>query len=1429
MKRLFAFAFSALLSVTLVAGSQGAPADWESKVDSAVLDAAALGPTDFIVYMSAHADLAPAGRLATKDAKGLFVYDALTTTARMSQAPLVARLAELDVSSTSFWIANSVLVNAGDLALIREVALRSDVEAIYAVGKGELQWPVDVPEGTEAVDVTATVGPSLDWVRADEAWALGYRGQGAVVAGADTGVRWTHSALKTHYRGWDAASGTANHNYNWHNAAGPNAECPTDTASSQPCDDNDHGTHTVGTMVGEDPTKVNQIGMAPEAEWIACRNMSQGFGVVPTYMDCMQWFIAPTDLAGNNPDPSKAPDVVNNSWGCVEVCAPPMLKDMIDASRAAGIFYAVSAGNDNQFFLGLTTACNTINFPLAVYDAAFTVGATNATNDTIASFSSLGPVVDNPVEGVAYRKPDIVAPGVGIRSATAASDTSYANLSGTSMSGPHVAGLVALVISANPELRGHVDTIEQVIRNSAKPLTSNKGCGGDSSTDVPNNVYGWGRIDALAAVQLAVNTDPGPTYTRNLVGLPAQVIDVQKETLLQEHPTTDYSTGSAQLGTTTWRVVKDTGNCCENHLGMSADGRLFDIGGSYVNYSDDRGQSWKSVRPLDPLVNGEGSMAMAPNGDVVAMTWDAYSGDHFVAYKYNAETGEWKTLTNVLHEAFYDRPWLTVVPGPFTDATGKIVPYISMVEGGVLKDPLMVSTDGLLYAEASSITVGDLTNEQVTRYFPISADASFDWIQPIRSAPVTALGGGYAMDGGYLLDPETRQWSPWRLPGNVQPPTYIQIDSAGRIHNLRNLGGDSMEYRISADGGQTWSSATFPFSFAPDSGLLTDFKVNLAAGVSAAAIRRDSQDWLYKFDISGDTAKLLRVYRVGLGDNPSGSNVGALTEPRMDFQTVVIFPDGRVATSFLDSTTFSHPPGSGMLGRITPAMAVEVDTTFDVEPTPTPEPTPSPTPEPTNCLTTNWLDTLEPTPRDGWQVDTAENALDGASPTWAVSEDLSAHSPSHSWYSNDPVLGDKDDRLIAPEQLITSATTLSFWHRFYLEQGFDGGVLEVSTNGGANWLDVTAKGSFSAGGYNGSTASREAWTGGSETARLDEMTQVVVSLGGFVPEGSNVTDALVRFRLMADQLVMGDGWWLDDVEFSNVLDCSQPGPTPTPSPTPTPTPTPALADVTVSDMTTASQKPKEGDPVVINAVITNRGAGAAGASRTEFRLDGDTVLGVVDTPALAPGASATVSVGWDTHGVKGEHVITATADSDGVVVESNESNNVGKLTLTIKGNKVQNSSFEEPDQSGSQPEAWQGSSTGAGETSWEEGGSDGEQSASISGTGGSVLLAGAPDWTSDVIAVTPGEVLDLSVDVATTGVSSAPSVSVAYLGAAGELLSEVTVLTAPLSTDGFTSLTKTLTVPANVTGLQIVLLGFAPTDTHTAGTVTFDNVGLYTH
>ncbi len=264
-------------------------------------------------------------------------------------------------------------------------------------------------------------------------------------------------------------------------------------------------------MVGTGPERAgekNEIGMAPDAKWIACRNMTHGVGAVPTYLECMQWFIAPTNGNGQNPDPSKAPHVVNNSWGCVEVCPPPLLRDALQASRAAGIFYAVSAGNDGGEARCL---CLQLDLPPARPVPGGVLRRRDDVDDGLDR-GLLEPRPDAPRRPAEPARPHQAEHlGAGrhdIRSALRANDSAYGSLSGTSMAGPHVAGLVALIISANPALAGNVDRIEDIIEQTAVRKTTTEMCGLDSPTQVPNNTYGWGRIDALAAVQQAVAERP---------------------------------------------------------------------------------------------------------------------------------------------------------------------------------------------------------------------------------------------------------------------------------------------------------------------------------------------------------------------------------------------------------------------------------------------------------------------------------------------------------------------------------------------------------------------------------------------------------------------------------------------------------------------------------------------------------------------------------------------------------------------------------------------------------------------------------------------------------------------------------------------------------------------------------------------------------
>jgi len=301
----------------------------------------------------------------------------------------------------------------------------------------------------------------------------------------------------------------------------------------------------------------------------------------------------------------------------------------------------------------------------------------------------------------------------------------------------------------------------------------------------------------------------------------------------------------------------------------------------------------------------------------------------------------------------------------------------------------------------------------------------------------------------------------------------------------------------------------------------------------------------------------------------------------------------------------------------------------------------------------------------------------------------------------------------------------------------------------------------------------------------------------------------MRFGLASYALTFA-GWQA----FLNLVNYQRPAPQP---------------DLVVTGVTTAS-KVQGGQTARITATVANAGKAAAGASTTEFVLDGETVLGTADTTSIANGASTQVSVDWNTQGLKGEHTIRVTADLLDALDESDDTNNAGVLTVQVKGNKVTNGSFEQASTDGSGPAAWTASDTGAGDASWSSGGgTDGSQGAAISGTGGSVALAGAPTWTSAPIAVVPGEVLDLVASVRTNGTSSAPAVGLAYLGSAGQVLDTVRMLTGPLSTDGFRTLETSVTIPAGVAEIRVVLIGFAPTDTSTSGKVIFDDVGLYAH
>ncbi len=462
--------------------AQAAQGNPTARLESQLLDQLNAGPADFIVMMTEQADVGAADQMLTKEEKGQYVFDTLVATTARTQTDLRAYLDSQSVDYQSFYIVNAIWVKSGTLILAQTLADRNDVASIRANHTYQLEKPINSKPSTAQ---PLFVEPNISFVKADQVWAMGFTGQGIVVADDNTGLISTHPAIARHYRGClnppDCTQ--LDHNYNWYDAFDPQ--------NVVPWDDYGNGTSTAGIMVGDDG-QGNQIGMAPGAQLISCKNMVGGSSDDAHVITCFQWNLAPWDLSGTNPRPDLAPDAVNNSWG-FPGGGNEAMRTAVANLLNAGIVVEVSAGDDGS-------SCQSLSSP-GDYQEVFTTGSVNHTNPwpgTVTGSSSRGPSV---VDGNYF--PDFMAPGESIRSA--APGDLYGYSSGTSMAGPHVTGLIGLIWSANPALRGQIDTTYSIIQQTSAPITGYAGtCGGDYVTG-PNNDWGYGTIDAYQAALLAIS------------------------------------------------------------------------------------------------------------------------------------------------------------------------------------------------------------------------------------------------------------------------------------------------------------------------------------------------------------------------------------------------------------------------------------------------------------------------------------------------------------------------------------------------------------------------------------------------------------------------------------------------------------------------------------------------------------------------------------------------------------------------------------------------------------------------------------------------------------------------------------------------------------------------------------------------------------
>jgi len=661
------------------------------------------------------------GSRATRQLRHETVLRALQDAAARSQGALVDHLSDRQRDGgirgfTPHWLVNAVVV-VGTVDAIRDLALRDDVEVIEPDLKPELIEPirsekVTLPGGSRGIGIA----PGVVAVGARRVWnELGIDGTGVIVGIMDTGVDGNHPALSARWRGLFA----------------PASECWLDNSGqgspSFPIDNSGHGTHVMGTVTGQAPD--DTIGVAPGALWIAANSIDQGVSSEfdNDVIESLEFFADPD---GDPYTTDDVPCVVQNSWGTYEPLGYPDCFSYwwtaMDNCEAAGVVLTWSAGNEGPDPASLRSPADRADSP---YNA-FSVGSTQYYEPyNISDFSSRGP---SNCGGEFAMKPEICAPGSNIYSSWPGGG--YTNLSGTSMAGPHIAGVVALMCAANPDL-DH-ETIKQVMMETAI----------DKGTVGEDNTYGHGFVDAYEAVLGVMGGlgTVGGTVTDISTGLPIEGVHVT----VIDRPTTRYTDADGNfqfmLPVGTWTLNFDVfgygdetliveiieNETVDGSIAMTAlpaatlSGLVYDYEGGLV-----AGASVQVLdTPLDPVYsNGSGFYTMdIPAGavyDVVARAAGLGADQHTIDFQGNTTLDF--TLPELLAEdfetaGFMAYPW--VMGGNADWTIDDVNPY----EGSYSARSGTVSHNQQSDLE---VTVEVTAASDISFWYKVSSESNYDYLR----------------------------------------------------------------------------------------------------------------------------------------------------------------------------------------------------------------------------------------------------------------------------------------------------------------------------------------------------------------------------------------------------------------------------------------------------------------------------------------------------------------------------------------------------------------------------------------------------------------------------------------------------------------------------------------------------------------------------